>query len=48
LYFSPSQTATISRANDVPKTLAGIGAWGKAVYHLGRDGVDIPATVFHS
>jgi len=40
------QNAPVAHANDVPKTLAGIGAWGKAVYHLERDGVDIPATVF--
>jgi PAS domain S-box-containing protein len=40
------QTVAIARADDVPKTLAAIGAWGKASYDLARDGVDIPATVF--
>jgi hypothetical protein len=33
-------------ADDVPRTLAAIGAWGKAVYDLERNGVGIPATVF--
>ncbi len=37
---------SINRADDVPKTLAAIGAWGKAAYDLGRGGIDIPATVF--
>jgi hypothetical protein len=40
------QGVAISRADDVPKTLAAIGAWGKAAYDLGRGGIDIPATVF--
>jgi len=40
------QNIAVARADDVPRTLAGIGAWGKAVYDLGRSGVDIPATVY--
>src|SRR6185312_14075900 len=40
------QNTPIGHANDVPRVLAGIGAWGKAAYSLGRNGVDIPATVF--
>lgn len=40
------QSVTILHAVDVPKTLGAIGAWGKAVYDLGRSGVDIPATVY--
>jgi len=40
------QSIAIPNADSVPKTLAGIGAWDKAVYDLGRNGVDIPATVF--
>src|SRR5689334_614024 len=31
------QTVTINRADEVPKTLGAIGAWGKAVYHLDRN-----------
>ncbi len=40
------QNVPIVHADDVPRTLAAIGAWGKAVYDLGRSGIDIPATVF--
>jgi hypothetical protein len=47
------QSVTIAHADDVPRTLAAIGAWGKAVYDLGRqaeDGqpviYDITATVY--
>jgi len=39
-------SVAIAHSNDVPRTLAAIGAWGKAVYDLGRNGVDIPATVY--
>ena len=40
------QGVAVHRAEDVPKTLGAIGAWGKAAYDLGRNGVDIPATVY--
>ncbi len=40
------QSGSILHADDVPRTLAAIGAWGKAVYDLGRSGVDITATVY--
>ncbi len=40
------QTIPIRRADDVPRTLAAIGAWDKAAYDLSRRGVDIPATVY--
>ncbi|HVW07506.1 MAG TPA: ATP-binding protein [Bryobacteraceae bacterium] len=40
------QNVTIARADQVAQTLGAIGAWGKATYHLDRDGIDIPATVF--
>jgi PAS domain S-box-containing protein len=40
------QGVPILHADDVPRTLAAIGAWGKAEYDLRRIGVDIPATVF--
>ncbi len=41
------QGITIGRADDVPRTLAAIGAWGKAAYDLQRKGVEhVPATVF--
>ncbi len=34
------QGQTITHAEDVPRTLGAIGAWGKAVYDLGRKAVD--------
>jgi len=40
------QNVTIARADQVAQTLGAIGAWGKATYHLDREGIDIPATVF--
>ncbi len=40
------QSVTIQHADDVPRTLGAIGAWGKANYDLERGGVDIPATVY--
>lgn len=40
------QSVTILHADDVPRTLGAIGAWGKAVYDLGRSGIGIPATVY--
>jgi two-component system, NtrC family, sensor kinase len=40
------QSQSVLRADDVPRTLAAIGAWGKAAYDLRREGVGIPATVY--
>ncbi len=42
------QGVSILHADDVPRTLGAIGAWGKANYDLERGGVDIPATVYIS
>jgi PAS domain S-box-containing protein len=39
------QGRPVEHADDVPRTLAAIGAWGKAAYSLSRDDVEIPATV---
>ncbi len=36
----------ILRVEDVPRTLAAVGAWGKAAYDLRRDGIEISATVY--
>src|SRR6185437_3371599 len=40
------QNVAITHADQVAQTLGAIGAWGKATYHLDREGIDIPATVF--
>jgi hypothetical protein len=40
------QSVTIAHADDVPRTLGAIGAWGKAVYDLGRKAVDGKSVVY--
>ncbi len=40
------QSVTIAHADDVPRTLGAIGAWGKAVYDLGRKAEDGKAVIY--
>jgi hypothetical protein len=40
------QSQTITHADDVPRTLAAIGAWGKAVYDLGRKATDGQSVIY--
>ena len=40
------QSVTITHADDVPKTLAAIGAWGKAVYDLERQAADGQSVIY--
>ena len=42
------QSITIGHADDVPRTLGAIGAWGKAVYDLGRKAMDGQSLVYTS